>query len=73
MIIIQWPNLKSLFLTWEELSQGFEGRVQLQKINDCQRPGLKPYCNVMAEGFRFMPLCLVRLRTFRSAHGLVRC
>ena len=24
-----------------------------------------PLCNIMAEGFRFMPLGLVRLRTFR--------
>ena len=23
------------------------------------------FCNIMAEGFRFMPLGLVRLRTFR--------
>ena len=27
----------------------------------------------MAEGFRFMPLGLVRLRTFGSVHGLLRC
>ena len=27
-------------------------------------------CNIMAEGFRFMPLGLVRLRTL---HGLLRC
>ena len=27
----------------------------------------------MAGAFRFMPLDLVRLRTFSSAHGLVRC
>ena len=34
------------------------------------------YCNIMAEGFRFiyiLPFSLVRLRTFRLAHGLVRC
>ena len=30
-------------------------------------------CYKIAEGFRFMPLSLVRLRTFGSAHGLVRC
>ena len=27
----------------------------------------------MAEGFRFMPLGLVRRRTFRQVHGLLRC
>ena len=32
-------------------------------------------CNIMTEGFRFIypALGLVRLRTFRLAHGLVRC
>ena len=27
------------------------------------------YCNIMAEGFRFMPLGLVKLRTFRLSEG----
>ena len=31
------------------------------------------YCNIMAEGFRFMPLGLVRLRTFRLCAWLLRC
>ena len=30
------------------------------------------YCYIIAEGFWFVPLSLVRLRTFISAHGLVR-
>ena len=32
-------------------------------------------CNIMAEGFHFIYFAfgLVRMRTFRLAHGLVRC
>ena len=37
------------------------------------KPNKSTLCYGIAEGFRFMPLSLVKLRTFGSAHGLVRC
>ena len=43
--------------------------------NQCPRQAIRPYtdqsgaeCNIIAEGFRFMPLGLVRLRTFSTQH-----
>ena len=37
-------------------------KVKMERSSVCKH---MTGCNIMAEGFRFMPLGLVRLRTFR--------
>ena len=42
---------------------GRQATTYIQQL--CAHAGCSPECNIMAEGFRFMPLGLVRLRTFQ--------
>ena len=47
-----------------------EAPLTIATIPRC-RGGCYSFCNIMAEGFRFMPLGLVS--SFGSVHGLARC
>ena len=52
---------KRALLTKKTAKRENSGRNRTAKSKDT----LELWCNIMAEGFRFMPLGLVRLRTFR--------
>ncbi len=56
-----------VLFSWEDKGAHTFPKGICPKVNVIAQLGfeLAFYCNIMAEGFRFMPLGLVRLRTFR--------